>query len=174
MTDAADTDRDYVILGRLAGPFGVRGWIRLQSDTEPREGILGYSPWYLEQNGRWEPCEVETGRRHGSDVVVKLAGVDDRDQAAALRDRRIAVRRAQLGSQLAPGEYYWIDLEGLTVFNRDGVELGVVERLFDTGANDVLVVRGERERLVPYISGQVVLEVDLTAGRMLVDWDPEF
>ena len=163
-----------VILGRVSGLYGVRGWVKIHSDTDPRENIVNYQPWYLHQGDGWQSFRLEGGRRHGKTVVAKIQGLDDRDQAAALVGTEIAVRRSQLPEAEEPGEYYWADLEGLRVETLDGVDLGRVSRLFETGANDVLVVRGERERLIPYLWQQVVCEVDLDAGLMRVDWDPEF
>ena len=151
----------------------MRGWVRVYSYTRPRENILGYSPWYLKGAGDWRPRELAAGRRHGKGVVARLAGCDDRDQALQLVGAEIAIRREQLPEPEA-GEYYWRDLQGLRVVNRDGEMLGVVDHLIETGANDVLVVSGERERLIPFVMGQVILEVDLDAGLMRVDWDRDF
>ena len=160
-----------VVLGRIVGVYGVRGWVRVFSETEPREGILEYSPWLIGEGQK--PRTVIEGRRHGKGVVARLAGCDDRDQAAALVDEEIAVDRGQLPAPL-PDELYWTDLEGLEVWSRDGVRLGVVDHLFSTGVNDVLVVTGERERLLPFAWGDVVKAVDLDRGRIEVDWDPDF
>ncbi|HEX6929377.1 MAG TPA: ribosome maturation factor RimM [Gammaproteobacteria bacterium] len=162
-----------VVLGRVSGLFGVRGWVKVFSATDPREGIVGYSPWQLRIKGEWRRFEVEAGKRHGKSVVAKLAGVDDRDAAAALHDAEIAISREQL-PKAAAGEIYWADLEGLAVRTGTGQALGNVDHLIETGANDVLVVKGERERLIPFIRGQVVKTVDLKHGVIVVDWDPEF
>jgi 16S rRNA processing protein RimM len=160
-----------LVLGRISGVFGVRGWLKIFSETEPRENILTYSPWYLgTSQTAWEVAE---GRLHGKSVVARVEGCEDRDCAADLVGRVIAVRRDQLPPSLAD-EFYWADLEGLNVETLDGVLLGRVGRLFATAANDVLVVEGERERLVPFIWEQVVKDVDLERRRMLVDWDSEF
>jgi 16S rRNA processing protein RimM len=114
------------------------------------------------------------GRQQGKGIVAHLKGCDDRDQAAALMETEIAIRREQL-PEAAPGEYYWADLQGLKVINTEGIELGVVDHLLETGANDVLIVRdGDTERLIPYVFGQFVLDVALDQGVMRVDWDPEF
>jgi 16S rRNA processing protein RimM len=167
------SDDEMIVMGRISGLFGVRGWVKVYSHTSPREGILGYKTWYLERDGGWQAHRVTAGHAQGKGVVVKLAGFDDRDRAVALIDVQIGIRREQL-PQLQPGEYYWRDLEGLRVENLEGVDLGVVSHLFETGANDVLVVKGERERLIPYTQGIAVKEVDLQSGRILVDWDPDF
>lgn len=161
-----------VVLGRISGLFGVRGWVKVHSDTAPRSNILTYPEWFLEGTGGWRACKVEEGHPQGKGIVAKLEGYDDRDQAAELVGLEIAVDRAQL-PDAGPGEYYWADLVGLRVVNRAGVELGVVDSLFATGSNDVLVVKGARQRLIPFTEHAVV-EIDLDEGRLLVDWDPEF
>lgn len=169
----ANDPSGLVIVGRVSGLFGVRGWLKIFSYTEPRENIVEYSPWLLKTGDQWHKFEIESGRGHGKGVVVKFVGYDDRDAAALLIGRDIAVTREQLGEPDA-GEYYWADLEGLRVVNLEGVELGVVDHLFATGANDVVVVRGERERLLPFVRGDVIRNIDLQRGVMEVDWDPDF
>lgn len=166
-----------ITLGRISGLYGVRGWVKVYSDTEPREGILRYPEWQLKCADGWRSLAIESGRRQGKGIVAKLAGIADRDSAASLQGCEIAVPREQLAATEA-GEYYWADLEGLRVVTTEGVELGVVDHLFETGSNDVLVVvdevDGKRERLIPWHPGEVVKEIDLDGGRMVVDWDPEF
>lgn len=170
-----DTTNDMVKLGRISGVFGVKGWLKVHSDTEPRENILNYSPWYLLINGQWQPRKVLAGRVHNKGLVVQLEGCDDRDLAATLVRTEIAITLEQLPRPEA-GEYYWRDLTGLQVKTLDGVDLGKITNLMETGANDVLVVKAGdgRERLIPFIREQVVTHVDLQAGTMTVDWDPEF
>jgi 16S rRNA processing protein RimM len=164
---------EMIILGRISGLFGVRGWVKIHSDTSPREGILGYKHWYLKKAAGWESTKLLAGRVQGKGVVAHLSGCDDRDQAVALVGLDIGIKREQL-PKLKPGEYYWTDLEGLRVENLEGIDLGVVSHLFETGANDVVVVKGDRERLIPYTMGEAIREVDLDAGRILVDWDADF
>ena len=166
-------DSKMVPLGRIAGIFGVRGWVKVHSDTAPRDNILRYSPWYLQRGEGWEPRKVLDGHTQGKGLVARLQGCEDRDQAAALHGCLIAVPRDRL-PELEPDEYYWSDLEGLQVVSAEGVALGRVSHLFATGANDVLVVKGERERLLPFLWDRVILEVDLEAGVIRVDWDPDF
>lgn len=164
---------DWVVLGRVSGLFGLQGWVRVYSHTDPREGIARYHPVFLRRQGEWQPFEIEAGRAHGAGVVLKFVGHDDRDRVATLIQSDIAVRRAQL-PPLGPGEYYWSDLAGLRVITREGADLGSVDHVFATGANDVLVVKGERERLLPFVKGQVVIEIDLAQRLLRVDWDPDF
>jgi 16S rRNA processing protein RimM len=174
MQPAEGDDLSLVTLGRISGLYGVRGWVKVHSDTDPRDNIVGYAPWYLDRGRGWEVHELDGGRAHGKTVVAKLAGCEDRDAAAEWIGATIAVPRDQLDDQLDEGEFYWTDLEGLEVVTTEGVALGRIDHLFETGANDVMVVRGERERLLPYLWEQVVKEVDLDNRRMVVDWDPEF
>ncbi len=167
-------EQRFVTLGRISGAHGIQGWVRVHSDTSPRENIVGYSPWYLVRGGRREVWSVDAGRRQGKAVVAKLVGCNDRDRAEALVGAEITVPREQLPETTRPGEFYWADLIGLRVITLKGVDLGRIVQLFETGANDVIVVQGERERLLPYVWQQVVRDVDLEAGEMRVDWDPEF
>lgn len=158
-------------MGRIVGLFGVRGWIKVHSYTRPREAILEYGPWLVESTGTWRTFNVVEGRRQGNGIVARLEGVSNRDSAAALVGAEIAITGSQLPAA-GEGEYYWAELEGMRVVNLAGQELGRVSYLFETGANDVLVVQGERERLIPFGKG-VVQEVDRAAGVIRVDWDVE-
>lgn len=162
-----------VTVARIVGVFGVAGWVKIFSYTRPRENVLTYSPWYLLRGGRWEAVGLLEGRLQGKGVVARLQGVEDRDQAQALIDTDVAVRREQLPPS-GENEFYWVDLLGLRVVNRDGVELGVVKQMMETGANDVLVVEGDRERLIPLVPKVYVLAVDLEAGRIDVDWPADY
>ena len=166
-------DSELIRVGRIAGVYGVRGWIRVQSDTDPVVGILNYRPWRVSVAGDWVEVDVVEGRPHQRGLVVKLGGCDDRDAARRLTGAEIAVTRDQLPA-LSEVDYYWIDLIGAAVVNVDGTPFGRVSHLTETGANDVLVVQGERERLIPFIEGQVVLDVDVGGRCITVDWDPEF
>lgn len=168
-----NTAQQMVVMGKISGIYGVRGWLKVFSHTDPRENILSYSPWYLKDAEQWRPVDVIEGRRQGKNVLAHLKGYDDRDAAAALIETEIAINRDQL-PQLPEGEYYWSDLLGMQVETVDGIELGCIDKLMQTGANDVIVVAGERQRLIPYIKNDVVVNVDLQARRMQVNWDPEF
>ncbi len=159
-----------VVLGRITGVFGVKGWIKVFSHTEPREGILEYKDWLLKRGDNWQVVTVEDGKPHGKSVIAKLANVEDRDAAAELLDVDIAVLRENL-PQIQAGEYYWADLEGLQVVHRDGRSLGKVAYLMATGANDVLVVNGNGECLIPFVMGEVILDVDFGQGLISVDWE---
>lgn len=161
-----------VTVGRIVGLFGVHGWVKVYSHTRPREAILNYTPWVVELKDGVCELELAEGRRHGKGIVARLAGYTDRDQAAGLIGTDITVRTTQLAPP-AENEYYWAQLENLRVVDRAGVELGRVDHLFETGANDVMVVRGEREWLIPFAE-PVVQKVDIAAGVIYVDWeDPD-
>lgn len=162
-----------ILLGRIVGHYGLRGELKLESWTDPRDAIFRYQPWTLGSGASAFSVVGATGRDSGKNVIARFPGVADRDQAQALIGLEISVARSQLPPP-KPGEYYWVDLEGLEVVNREGVALGLVSHLFDTGANDVVVVRGEREHLIPFIKDHYVLSIDFEAGRIVVDWDPDF
>ncbi len=162
-----------VIVGEIAGAFGVKGWVKVHSHTIPADNILGYSPWLLEDGGEAREFKVLSGRMHGASVVACLEGVDDRDKALRLRSRKIMVPRERF-PPAEEGRYYWADLIGLRVRSVAGTDFGTVAEMMETGANDVIVVQGERERLIPFVIGQYVKEIDLEEGLMVVDWDPEF
>lgn len=166
-------DDRQVLLGRIVGVFGVDGWVKLHSFTEPRENIFRYRPWTLRGPAGESMVAAPQGRTQGKGVVARLDGVGDRDAAAALVGTEVWVPRATLPKPRR-GEYYWADLEGLAVRTVEGVDLGRVSHLFATGANDVMVVQGERERLIPFVQGLQVVKVDLDAGLIEVDWDPAF
>jgi len=168
------SDRDpQVVVGRISGIYGIKGWVKVFSYTQPRENILGYAQWMLRGAGGCQTLKLSDGRRQGAGVVACLEGIDDRDRARRLIGAEIVINRSQLAAA-GEDEYYWIDLMGLEVQTLDGEVLGMVDHLLATGANDVLVVRGERERLIPFIQGDVVAGVDLEQGLIRVDWDPAF
>lgn len=163
-----------VLLGRVVGVHGVRGELKLESYTEPRTQIFRYQPWRIRSAAGEKTIEGCRGRAQGKGIVAEVPGIADRDAAAALVGTEIWVARSVLPAT-KPGEYYWSDLEGLEVVTKDKVSLGRVSHLIATGANDVMIVRdGERERLIPFLPGRFVDDVDLESGRMTVDWDPEF
>jgi len=169
MKTAADK---LVVIGRVSAPYGVQGWIKVQPFTEVLDSLLDYPTWWLGAQDDWHEYAVEECKVHANTLVAKLAGCAGRDPAFALKGKQIAVPRDEL-PEPATDEYYWSDLIGLEVRNLQQVDFGQVEDVFATGANDVLVVRGERERLIPFID-QVVGEIDLAGGKMLVDWDADF
>ena len=167
------TPRKQVILGRISGLMGIKGWVKVHSYTEPKENIVGFRDWILCAQGAESRVKVEDGRLQGRTVVAKLQGVDDRDEARTLIGTEIAVAREDLPA-CEPGEYYWTDLEGFDVRTLSNEALGHVDFLFSTGAHDVMVVAGTRERMIPFVQGRIVHKVDLDCGVILVDWDPSY
>lgn len=166
-----------ILLGRVIGAFGVRGEIKLDSFTEPREQILRYQPWILRdaRGGERELSGVRA-RQTAKGIVVRFPDVEDRDAAEALRGCEVYVPRSVLPPPAA-GEFYWVDLEGLRVQTLEGQALGTVSHLFATGANDVVVVHDDadgRERMIPFVRPDFVRDIDFESGTMTVDWDPEF
>ena len=164
---------DMITLGKISGVFGVKGWVKVFSFTEQRGGILDYNPWFLCIGGEWQAFSLKAGQLQGKGVIANLDGIDQREKAETLTGCEIAVPRGQL-QELRKGEYYWTDLKGMDVITIGGVELGKVDSLFETGANDVLVVRGDRERLIPWVMDDVIRSVSLDEKRILVEWDPDF
>ena len=163
-----------ILVGEIMGAFGVRGEVKIRSHTEPETVIFRYQPWLLrDARGNERVLEGVRGRSGAKGVVAQLPGVEDRDAAEALRGTEIYVPREALPPP-KPGEYYWVDLEGLEVVTVDGVALGRVSHLVSTGVNDVLVVEGERERMIPFKEPDYVTSVDFESARITVDWDPEF
>ena len=185
-------DNAMVVMGRVVAPYGVYGWLKVLPDTEEIDGLFDYDNWWLGKGDDWREMVVEAAKIHNDVIIVKLQGINDRDAAFACKGKQIAVPRSQL-PEPNENEYYWSDLIGLHVKNLQGVDLGVIYDILETGANDVLVVKSAPvktaasdktsadkavkekplERLLPFIAS-VVLEVDLKAKTMLVDWDPDF
>lgn len=163
-----------ILVGRIHGAFGVRGEVKLESLTEPQGNLVRYQPWILrDAAGREREVSAAKARPGGKGLIGTLPGVEDRDAADALRGAELFVPRSALPPP-KDGEFYWIDLEGLRVENLDGVDFGKAAFVFSNGANDVLVVRGDRERMIPWLRPDFVRELDFDAGRILVDWDADF
>jgi len=162
-----------ILLGKIVGVHGIHGWVRIESDTRPRQNIFAYRPWILRHRGVDQAVTDVQGRTQGKRLVAHWPALETRDHAEALIGAEIWIPRAALPAP-QPGEYYWFDLEGLQVTGVDGFDFGRVSHLLSTGANDVMAVIGERERLIPFLQGDVVKRVDLKAGVIEVDWDPEF
>lgn len=168
------SDTELISVGEIAGVFGVKGWLKIFSLTDPRENILNYSPWTLRKNSEIKVVDVLDGKRQGKSVVAAIEGVSDRDIAAGYSGWEILIKKQQL-PEPEEGEYYWADLVGLEVETDLGISLGKVDHLIETGANDVLIVKKEdQERLIPFIQQQVIKKIDLDGRLMIVDWDPDF
>lgn len=157
-------------MGYVSGAFGIRGWVKIRSNTEYPDSLFDYPQWWLKKHGTWKAYQFVEGALHSKAIVAKLEGIDDRDSAELLRGAEIAIPRA-LMPEPEEDSYYWTDLIGLKVVDKAQNALGKVNRLLETGANDVLVVEdGKTEHLIPFV-GAVVHTVDLTAGFIEVDWN---
>lgn len=162
----------YIKIGKLGSSYGIKGWIKVQSYTEFGLGILDYKPWFLSRDQtQWKPIEVESGRAHGKGIIVKFVGINTPEEVAKLTGNLIGITRDQLPA-VKKDEYYWTDLEGATVIDKDGKILGKVIYLIETGSNDVLVVKGDKEHAIPFLPGDVILSVDLEKKEIHVDWEP--
>ena len=163
-----------ILIGRIHGAFGVRGELKLESFTDPQGNLVRYQPWLLRDlQGREREVTGAKARPGGRGLVGTIPGIEDRDAAEALHGAELYVLRSALPPP-RDGEFYWIDLEGMKVANLEGIEFGSVSHVFSNGANDVLVVRGDRERMIPWLRPDYVRELDFESGRILVDWDAEF
>lgn len=198
-SDATSENVDQkIILGRITGVYGLKGWVKVFSYTDPMESIADYSPWYIRpeagsaksrQSAPWVRVKLKAGKRHAKTVIAKLEHCNDCDAAQAYIGSEIAIEQSQFDALKDNNEYYWRDLIGLRVINQQKVELGVVTNILETGANDVLVVTsdeaaevddksGNKERLIPWTMQQAIIAVDLEQGFIEVDWevdwDPDF
>ncbi|WP_036306327.1 ribosome maturation factor RimM [Methyloglobulus morosus] len=165
--------QELIQVGKISGVFGVKGWVKVFSYTEPRDNILNYKKWLLKKGDQTLLVKPIDGQIQGKGVIAQIDGITDRDEAVALMGWDVHIRHEDLPAP-EEGEYYWTDLIGLDVENLEGFQLGKVDSLIETGANDVLVVKGERELAVPFLQGQTVKSIDLATGKMIVDWDADF
>jgi 16S rRNA processing protein RimM len=163
---------DWVVMGRIAAPFGVKGWVKVQPFSEDPGALMDFESWRVGRGEQQKHYAVEAVQEHGNALVAKLDGVDDRDTAYALRGQEISVARSELPPP-DENEYYWSDLIGLTAVNREGVILGQVDSLMESGAHDVLVIKGKREHLIPFVAA-IVGKVDLASGTIEVDWGEDY
>ena len=163
---------DLICVGHILGAQGIKGWVRVFSNTSPRDNIVNYSPWTIEQGDERKVVSI-TGRSQGKNVIARLEGCEDRSAAEALTGCRILINPEQLPG-LQDGDYYWSDLIGLKVESLQGESLGVVASMIETGADDVMVLNGDRERLIPFVIDDIVHEVDLERKRLVVDWMPDY
>jgi 16S rRNA processing protein RimM len=172
-----------LVVGRIAGVYGVKGWVKLRSFTRPIDNLLDYPNWWLSHQGREFEVTLIESRMHGDGMVAQISDehgrpVDDRDVAAALIGAEIQVSRDEL-PEPEEGQYYWFDLVGLKVRNEDGVDLGEVAEMTSNGAQDVLVLKhklddGEVERLIPFVKGPIIKSVDLDQGLIVADWQLDY
>ena len=181
-TEQALLEQDLVVMGRIVAPYGVFGWVKIIPDTEVFDGLLDYKTWWVGKDNDWRELKVESAKIHNDVLVVKLQGIDERNGALACKTMKVAVPRALLPTP-DENEYYWSDLIGLAVKNKQEIDFGKITDVLETGANDVIVVTGfdnksldenvKRERLIPF-TADAVLDVSLENQTMLVDWDADF
>lgn len=174
MVDKLKTNLEApVLLGKINGLHGVDGWVKVFSHTEPRQQIFTYKSWFIKFGDTWKAVDVLNWRGGGKILTAQLDGYSDRDQSAKLIGSDIAIDRSEFPPS-GEGNYYWIDLIGMDVLTQSGENLGKIDNLFSTGANDVVVVKSERERLLPWVMDEVIKKVDFDRRELIVDWDPEF
>ncbi|MFB6435018.1 MAG: ribosome maturation factor RimM [Candidatus Malihini olakiniferum] len=171
---------NLIVMGKMGLTYGIRGWLRVFSSTEETESIFDYQPWYIQFQGSWKIVEIESWKHFNQAFLIKVKGVDDRNAANLLRNAEIVVDSVRL-PDLAEGNYYWKNLCGCEVITLSGYQLGKVIAIMETGANDVLIVKanlqdafGTKERLIPFLTGQVIKHVALSIKTIEVDWDPSF
>jgi 16S rRNA processing protein RimM len=158
-----------VIMGRISAPYGLKGWIKIRPFTHVVDGLLSYAEWWIGDEGEWQPHRISESFVHGSSVVARLEGFNDRDAAARLKGRGVAVPRESM-PEVREAEFYWNDLLGMDVMDAKAARLGRVTKILETGANAVLVVTGDGEVLIPFIEG-VIVQVDLKSRKLSVDWN---
>jgi len=185
--DNENTVDDWVVVGKITTAFGIKGWVKIYSFTENSEDIFAYKPWSVKTSKGWKQIKVKNWKAHSNSLVAKLEGCDDRDAALAYGQNDIRISKAQF-KPLQENEYYWKDLEGCRVLNQQQENLGIVQSLMETGANDVLVLdiddqavrlesdkgKAEKQRLIPYVTDEVILKVDINAKQIIVEWPSDF
>lgn len=171
---------DTLVIGTIGAPYGVKGWVKITSHTHDLDGVFAYTPWLLGQVEEGNEYVVDQWRTHNKGLVAKLVGVEDRDDAERIKNLEISIK-AEMLPELDDNDVYWRELVGMQVVTSKGYNLGVIKELFETGANDVLLVKanlndafGQKERMVPYLLDQVIKQVDRQAKTVTVDWDPAF
>jgi len=176
MSQASDT----IVIGKIGAPYGVKGWVKITSYTDELDGIFSYTPWLVGQEGNTKEIVVDQWRTHNKGLVARLVGVETRDDAESIKNLDVFIK-AEMLPELAGDDYYWRDLVGMQVMTDKGYSLGVVKELFETGANDVMLVKanlndafGQKERMLPFLREQVIKEVNMQAKTITVDWDPGF
>ncbi|WP_454782985.1 ribosome maturation factor RimM [Legionella sp. WA2022007384] len=168
-----NNQENWIIIARLGRPHGVKGFVTVHSFTEPRDNVLKYANWHAFINNKWQPIKLLRAEVQNKSIIVQIEGYPERELVAQLTNIEIAVQQEQL-EKLEPGEYYWHQLIGMKVINQQGESFGKVIEIIPTGANDVLVVEGNKRHLIPYLPGKFILDVDSTQQLITVDWDMDF
>ncbi len=166
-------ETSFIVIGKIVGVYGIKGWFKILSFTRPRENIFNYGPWLIKQNSEWLEIQLLEGKAQGKGLVASLKGITDRNEAMAMVGSEIVIDRAQLPAP-EEGEFYWHDLINMQVINKQNEMLGVVTELLETGANDVLVVEADKQRyLIPYVQDVYIKDIDTEQGVIQVDWQSD-
>jgi 16S rRNA processing protein RimM len=168
-----ENNTNWVVIGRFGRPHGIKGFVTVHSFTDPRDNILRYTDWHVFLNNKWQAVKLLCVETHNKAIIAQVEGYPERELVARLTNAEIAVEREQL-AELEPGEYYWHQLIGMNVINQKGEPFGTVVEILPTGANDVLVVQGEKRHLIPYLPGQYVIDINNSQQLITVDWDLDF
>jgi 16S rRNA processing protein RimM len=167
---------EQLVVGKIGAPHGVKGWVKINSFTQHPQDIFDYLPWQLGNN---QTIEVDQWRQQSRGLVAKIIGIDSREAADLIKNLDILVSTSVLPE--LEDDIYWKDIIGMQVETKQGYQLGVVKQLFETGANDVMIVTAnsndafaQKERLIPFVYDQVVLEINKDAKTVIVNWDPAF
>ena len=163
-----------VFLGKITGVYGIKGWLKIQSFTSPPENILNYPSWIIDNQGIEDLYSVTQGRKHNNKIIVKLEKIDDRTTAESLINSKIQILRSNL-PKLSNENYYWSDLEGLSVLNSEEKVIGKIESLIETGANDVMVIITLKDEriLIPFVMHEIIKEVSVEQNYIKIDWSIE-
>jgi 16S rRNA processing protein RimM len=178
-TQSSEHGIEQVQIGRFGAAYGLKGWVKVISFTDPTDQIIAYLPWQIRKGKQKLQLQIEQCKSQGKGCVALVEGFSDRNQAESVVGYEIWIDRARL-PELDQGEFYWHQLEGLEVVSQSGENLGQVDHLMETGANDVLVVKStlesidDRERLIPFVEGDVISHVDFESARIVVDWNKDY
>ncbi|MGL5743181.1 MAG: ribosome maturation factor RimM [Legionella sp.] len=168
-----NNQENWIVIARFGRPHGVKGFVTVHSFTEPRDNVLKYAVWHAFINNKWEPIKLVRAEVQNKSIIVQIEGYPEREMAGRLTNIEIAISKEQL-EELKPGEYYWHQLIGMNVINQQGQPFGKITEIIPTGANDVLVVEGDKKHLIPYLPGQFILDIDTNQQTITVDWDLDF
>tara|TARA_B110000438_G_C15625656_1_gene568592 strand:+ start:132 stop:638 length:507 start_codon:yes stop_codon:yes gene_type:complete len=161
-----------IIIGKVIGLHGIKGWLKVLSYTSPPENIFNYQSLIIPNQNMEDIFNIENSRKQGKKILIKLDGIDDRTSAESLKESKIYIFRLDL-PELSEDIYYWEDLLGFNVFNQNNIKLGLVDSFIETGSNDVLVVRSEKTKniLIPFLMNKSIKEVNLESKLIIVEWE---
>ena len=168
-----DKQANWIVVGRFGRPHGIKGFVTVHSFTDPADNILRYTDWHVYLNNQWQAVKLLCVEVNNKTIIAQIEGYPEREVVSRLTNAEIAVQKNQL-PELDPGEYYWHQLVGMNVINQKGESFGKVIELMPTGANDVLVVQGEKKHLIPYLPGLYVINIDDSQKIITVEWDMDF